>query len=182
MIKIDSTVQLSFIFPAERSLAYEYYSDMHRVVAHLEHIDLVDSGSDHHYRMFYSTVELGTYHIRVYLDVRMDLSGRDEVLRIIPIKREPRIETRVSLKATTTRGYYSSEARFYDLGEETRVEYMFKLRARPPRPKAMRFMPRRMVDKIAQNITDHRVKEIAQGFIDRSIDAFPLWLAERAVV
>jgi hypothetical protein len=42
-------------------------------------------------------------------------------------------------------------------------------------------MPGKMVDKIAQNITNHRVKEIANSFIDSSIDQFPLWLAETAV-
>ena len=42
-------------------------------------------------------------------------------------------------------------------------------------------MPGKMVDKIAQNITNHRIKEIADAFIDNSIDNFPIWLAETAV-
>jgi hypothetical protein len=179
MIRIDSRVKFSFMFPAERALAYEYYSDMGRVVQHLKHMELVDSGPDETHRMYYNTVELGTYHIHVFLDVRMDLSGGDQLMRILPAKREPAVKTTVSLNATTTRGYYSAEARFFDFGEETRIEYDLKLRARPPRPKGMRLMPGRMVDKIARNITNHRMKEIAKGFIDDSVDAFPLWLDEK---
>lgn len=180
MIRIDSTVKFSFMFPAERALVYEYYSDMGRMIQHLKHMELVDSGQDQTFRMYYNTVELGTYHIHVYLDVRVDKSEADQILRILPTKREPVVKTNVTLNATTTRGYYTGEARFFDFGEETRIEYELKLRARPPRPKGMRFMPRSMVDKIAKNITNHRMKEIANDFVDGSIDAFPLWLAERA--
>jgi len=182
MIKIDSTVEISFLFPAERAVAYQYYSDMKNMVNHLKYIELVDAGGDQAYRMYYNTVELGTYHIHVYWDVRLDLSGGDHLLRILPIKNNPPIKTEVSLNSTTTRGYYSSEARFFDLGEETRVEYTLKLRARPPRPKGMRLMPKKIVDNIAKNITNHRVKEIADSFIDSSIDGFPLWMAERSKV
>jgi hypothetical protein len=180
MIKIDSTVKFSFLFPAERTVAYEYYSDIGRLVSHLKHIDLVDSAADGIHRLYYNTVELGTYHIHVYLDVRLELHPADHRIRILPIKRENPVKTEVSLNATTTYGYYSSEAQFHCLGNETRIEYMFKLRARPPRPKAMRLMPRRMVDRIARDITNHRVKEIANSFVHESIDAFPLWLAERS--
>lgn len=179
MIKIDSTVNFSFLFPAERAVAYEYYSDIRRLVSYLKHMALVESGSNDIYRLYYNTVELGTYHIHVYLDVRLELCPEAYQIRLLPIKSENPVKTEVSLNATTTYGYYSSEAHFHSLGNETRIEYLFKLRARPPRPKAMRFMPRRMVDRIAQDITNHRVKEIANSFVDDSIDAFPLWLAEQ---
>ena len=52
---------------------------------------------------------------------------------------------------------------------------MLKMLATPPRPRGMRFMPSKMVDKIANNITNHRMREIAEYFIESSIADFPRW-------
>ena len=172
------------MFPADRATTFAYYSDMHRLVKHLKYIELVDPeerNSDHEFRLYYSTVELGSYHIHVYSDVRLDVNGSQHIIRLVPIKNLPPIKTKVTISSTTSRGYYSSEARFIEAGEQTRVEYTLSMKAKPPRPKGMRFMPGRMVDKIAQNITNHRIKEIAEEFIASSIDAFPEWMAETAV-
>lgn len=179
MIKIDSAVKFSFLFPADRQTAFHYYSDLYRLVSHLKYISITDAGPDQEYRLYYNTVELGTYHIHVYADVRMVINPADFSIKLLPIKRDPPVETAVTLSATTTRGYYTSQAFFHEAGEETRIEYQLTMRARPPRPKGMRFMPKRMVDKIAQNITNSRVKEIAQYFIQSSVDAFPTWRQER---
>lgn len=172
------------MFPADCATTFSYYSDMHLLVQHLKYIELVDSesnGSDYEYRLYYNTVELGTYHIHVYCDVRMDVSRPQYVIHLLPVENLPPIKTKVTLNSTTARGYYSSEAHFFEAGDYTRVEYTLSMKAHPPRPKGMRFMPSSMVDKIAQNITDHRIKEIADEFIASSIDAFPEWLAETAV-
>lgn len=182
MIKIDSQVQFSFMFPADIATTFAYYSNMQRLAQHLKYIELVDSEpeAENEYRIYYNTVELGSYHIHVYCDLRMELDG-GEMIRLVPVENLPPIKTKVTLNATTARGYYASEARFYPAGDYTRVEYSLSLHANPPRPKGMRFMPGKMVDKIAQNITNHRVKEIANAFIDSSIDHFPIWQAETAV-
>ena len=182
MINIDSTVQFSFMFPADIATTYAYYSNMQRLVEHLKYIELVDSEpeAENEFRIYYNTTELGSYHIHVYCDVRMELDG-GEIIRIVPVENLPPIKTKVTLNSTTARGHYASEARFSPVGDYTRVEYSLSLQAQPPRPKGMRFMPSKMVDTIAQNITSHRIKEIADAFIDSSIDQFPIWLAETAV-
>lgn len=182
MIKIDSTVQFSFMFPADIATTFAYYSDMQRLVQHLKYIKLVDSEpeAENAFRLYYNTVELGSYHIHVYCDVRMELEGQ-EIIRIVPVEHLPPIKTKVTFNATTARGYYASEARFLPAGDHTRVEYTLSLQAQPPRPRGMRFMPGKIVDTIAQNITTHRVKEVADSFIVSSIDQFPIWLAETAV-
>lgn len=182
MIKIDSTVQFSFMFPANIATTFAYYSDMQRLAQHLKYMELVDSEpeAENEYRIYYNTVELGTYYIHVYCDIRMELDGGN-IIRLMPIENPPPIKTKVTLNATTARGYYTSEARFFPVDDHTRVEYSLSLQASPPRPKGMRFMPGKMVDKIAQNITTYRIKEIADAFIDNSIDSFPIWLAETAV-
>lgn len=170
------------MFPADIATTFAYYSDMQRLAQHLKYIELVDSEpeTENDYRLYYNTIELGSYHIHVYCDVRMELEP-DTTIRILPIENLPAINTNVTLNATTARGRYSSEARFLPAGDHTRVEYTLSLQARPPRPKGMRFMPGKMVDKIAKNITTHRIKEIAEAFIDSSVDEFPIWLAETAV-
>ena len=177
MIKIAAKARFSFMFPADRKTTFEFYSDMSRMADYLMHIDLVSTQQD--YRLYYNTVELGTYHIHVYCDVRMDLFPDEYTMFIVPVENLPAIETEVTFNATTTRGLYSSESFFYEEGDETRVEYTLTLEAMPPRPKGMRFMPGKMVDKIANNITNHRMREIDENFIESSIADFPRWQAER---
>lgn len=179
MINVSGSAHLTFTFPADRITTYNYYSDMTRLVQHLQYIELVRSDPDYQYRMYYNTVELGTYHIHVFCDVRMDLVSGHHIIRIVPVENLPAIETKVTVNSTTIRGYYSSEAYFYDEGDETRVEYTLRLEAKPPRPMGMRFMPQSMVDKVAKNITTRRIREIAENFISSSIGAFPEWLEQK---
>jgi hypothetical protein len=168
------------MFPAKRPVAYSYFSDMHRLVDHLKHIDLVSCEQDSAgaFRLYYHTVELGTYHIHVYCDARLELSSNRHIMRIVPCQNLPPIETRVGLNSTATRGFYSSEAHFHDAGDQTCIEYKLKMEARAPRPKGLRFMPGRMVNGIAHSITTHRMQEIAENFVESSLAAFPEWLAQ----
>jgi hypothetical protein len=178
MIKIAAKARFSFIFPADRKTTCAFYSNMHRLVNYLKYIELTENQSEYQFRLYYNTVELGTYHIHVYCDVRMDIVAGAHTIRMVSVENLPPIETAVTINATTPRGYFSSEAKFHDEGDQqTRVEYMFTLNAKPPRPKGMRFMPRKMVDKIANNITNHRMREIAEYFIESSIADFALWQA-----
>lgn len=180
MIHINSAVKLSFMFPADRYTAYAYYSSMERLVSHLKHITVVRSDPvKQEYRMYYNTVELGAYHIHVYCDVRMELENGQELICLVSTENEPPIETAVTFTSTTTRGYYSSEARFFEIDDDqTRIEYTLRMKATPPRPMGLKFMPTRVVDAIAQNITTNRVREIAENFIASSLESFPLWLAQ----
>jgi len=182
MIKIAAKARFSFLFPADRKTTFEFYSDMNRMANYLHHIELVNSQSESEYRLYYNTVELGTYHIHVYCDVRLDIQSDDYIVRIASVENLPPIETNVTINATTTRGFYSSEAFFHEEGDETLVEYTLALQAKPPRPKGMRFMPRKMVDKIANNITNHRMREIAEYFIESSIADFPRWQTDDNLV
>lgn len=179
-ITISSGATIALMFPAKRPIAYSYFSDMRRLVDHLKHIALVTCEQDSAgaFRLHYHTVELGTYQIHVYCDARLELFGNRRIMRIVPCENLPPIETRVGLNSTTTRGFYSSEALFYDAGDQTRIEYKLKMEARAPRPKGLRFMPGRMVNAIAHNITTHRMQEIAENFVESSLAAFPEWLAQ----
>ena len=47
-----------------------------------------------------------------------------------------------------------------------------------PTPTALRFVPGMMVNRIAKSITSMRIREITEGFVERSVSAFPYWLDE----
>jgi hypothetical protein len=42
----------------------------------------------------------------------------------------------------------------------------------------LRFMPGMMVRRIANSITKMRIGEVVEGFVERSVAAFPHWLDE----
>ncbi len=182
MIKIASSVKIAFMFPANRDTAFAYYSDIPRLVEHLKHIDLVPTENlvENEYRLWYHTVELGRYHIHVYCDIRVELDDKNHRILLLPIQSYPPVPTKVTVNSTSTRGYYSSEGFFIAAGpDSTRIEYTLKLQASPPKPKGMRLVPGKIVDSVAQNITTSRMKEIADGFIESSVQGFPLWRDEQ---
>lgn len=177
MIKIASTVKLSYMFPADWETAFTYYSSIPRLVEHLQYIDLVpiETLADDEFRLCYHTVELGRYHIHVYCDIRVELDKENHTIRLLPVNNFPSVETNVTINSTSTRGYYSSEGVFTAAGDETRIDYVLQMKANPPRPKGMRLIPGKLVDTVAHNITTNRMKEIAEGFITSSVQAFPEW-------
>ncbi|MCA9934139.1 MAG: hypothetical protein KC415_09460, partial [Anaerolineales bacterium] len=106
MIKIASSVKISFNFPANWETAFQYYSDIPRLVTHLPHIRLVpmETAAENEYRLWYNTVELGRYHIHVYCDVCVELDWEQRIIRLLPIQNFPAIPTKVTVNATSTRG------------------------------------------------------------------------------
>ncbi len=183
MIKIASSVKIAFMFPADWETAFTYYSDIPRLVAHLPHIDLVPTENlvEGEYRLWYHTVELGRYHIHVYCDIRVELDRKKRKIILHPVQSFPPVPTKVTVNSTSTRGYYSSVGHFIAAGpDSTRIEYVLKMKASPPKPKGMRIVPGKIVDSVAHSVTTNRMKEIADGFIESSIQEFPLWRNEYA--
>lgn len=179
MLKINGTARLSFTFPADCKTTFIYFSDMHRLVSHLRYIDLVAEYPDQQYRLYYQSSELNAYSIHVLCDVAIDISNKYNSIRVYPVERPEPTENRATMQSTYGLGFYSSEAHFFDVGgDQTRIEYKLTLHADLPRPSSMRLMPHRVVDKIAQGITNKRIREIAEGFITDSIAAFPVWRSQ----
>jgi hypothetical protein len=180
MLNVAGSANLSFVFPARRPIAYAFYSDMHRLVSYLPHIDLLHEDSDFEYRMHYQSTELGTYHLSIFCDVRMELPPGNRVIRLVSVENLPPIETKLTVNSTTGRGFFSSEASFHDEGKEaTRIDYKLRLGANLPRPLGMRFMPGRVVDNIANGITNRRLREIVEGFLDNSLADFQVWQVQQ---
>lgn len=178
MIKVAGSTQRAFTFPAELPVAFTYYSDIGRLLSYLPHIFLVQAFKFDQFRMLYSTTELGIYHIHIFCDLQLRLDERERVLKIEPLNNIPPVKAAAGAKSATTQGVYSSKSVFYPAGAETTIEYSLQLRADLPTPVGLRFMPGSVVNHVARNITRRRIREIAEGFIERSIDAFPYWLVE----
>lgn len=175
-MKLAGTTRLSFNFPAQRPLAIAYYRNLSRLVAFLPHISLVKAYTPDHFRMLYSANEFGAYDIRVLCDV--EISVADNMVRLRPSDARPRIKSRRGLYTTTGKGVYASDSIFHERGDETLIEFALQLKADLPTPTSMRMMPGRMADKLANSIAERRIHEIAAGFIERSIESFPGWLAK----
>lgn len=179
MLKINGSARLSFTFPADRQTTFIYFSDMARLTSHLRYIEIDASFPDNRYRLRYDSSELNAYDIHVVCDVVLDATDRYNTIYVHPVQGSIPVEAKATMSATFGQGFYSSEANFYDVeGDQTRIEYKLSLHAELPRPSSMRLMPGRVVDKIAQGITNKRIREIAEGFITDSIAAFPVWRSQ----
>jgi hypothetical protein len=176
MLKVAGSAKLSFVFPARKPIAYAFYSNMDRLVSYLPHIEMVHEETDYEYRMLYQSTELGTYHLSIYCDVRMELPPGNRLIQLVSVENLPPVETVLTVNSTTGRGFFSSEATFHEVGpDETRIDFQMNLGANLPRPLGMRFMPGRVVDNVANGITNRRLREIVQGFLDSSLADFPFW-------
>jgi hypothetical protein len=177
MINVTGSIKRAFLFPADSSTALAYYGDLSRIATFLPHITLVKSYSHNQVRLHYKTVELGTYTISIFCDLQSIADKDESILYVKPLKTSAPAPAQATLNTTSGHGYFTSQTNFYTLGEQTRVEYSLQLQANLLRPLGLRLMPGRVVNRIVQSITDGRTHEIADGFIERSITAFPLWLA-----
>ena len=177
MIRVAGSVHRSFVFPAELPLAYAYYADIGRVLSYLPHICLARTYGPERLRMLYHSTELGLYRIRIFADVQTHLEDGG-VLHVRPLDSLPPIQPEAGVHSTTAQGFFASQSIFHEMGNQTRIEYKLQLRADLPTPLGLRVMPGLVVGGIARSITNMRIREIIEGFIDRSIDAFPHWLDE----
>ena len=184
MINITGSIKRAFVFPAIPKVALTYYSDLSRVAEFLPHISLVHAYNQNQIRMLYATVELGAYTIQIYSDLESSVDCEKKLLQVYPVKIETAapIEPETSARHSTGSGLFAIDTQFFDLGSQTRLEYTIRLKAELERPLGMRLMPKRVVKRIAQSITDERVREIADGFIKKSVEAFPAWEANYQLV
>ena len=122
--------------------------------------------------MLYSTIELGIYRVRIYCNLQTDLDHEKMVLRVIPLEDAPTVKNKISMYSLTAQGVYSSESTFKPYHDQTEIVYQINLKAELPIPFAIRFMPKKLLNEIAQGITQRRITEIADGFIQRSLGAY----------
>jgi hypothetical protein len=180
MIRLAGAVSLTFTFPAPRNLAYEYYSDFPTILPLLPHIEIVKAYDKYHYRLLYASSEFGGYRMHIYCDIRAIIEGGQHMMRILPEESLPPVEAKAGVNSSSARGYFSSRALFFEIEEGTQIEYEFQLESDLPRPVGMRLMPSRVVNGIARQVAKTRMREIAEGFVQRSAECFPSWREHRA--
>lgn len=180
MITLNGTVQRHFYFPADPLTTMVYFSDLDRATFHLPHITLVETYTDNRVRIRYQTVEIGAYTINIYCDLELTVDVANKLIRVDPLAGCTPVEGDATLNATTGYGFYTSTARLTPAEDDgTTIDYRFQFQSKLQRPRGLRMMPRRIVDRIAQSISLGRVEEIADGFMESAIEAFPDWLAKQ---
>lgn len=174
MITITGSVQRSFAFPGRRETAFDYYADIRRTLNMLPHISIVRQYGADRFRMMYATTELGVYRVRMLCDIQAALDREAWTLRIQPMPDPPPVASEVGIYSLTGQGFFASQSLFRNNGESTQVEYRFHLNAELPVPVGIRFMPEPVLNGIASSITQWRIDEIVDGFIQRSLDSYRL--------
>ena len=175
MIKLNGTVQKEFSFPADPLTTFSFFSDLNRVVHYLPHIELVEVYGANQLRVLYSHVELGAYTISAVSDLVCTHDIDNLTIFVKPLKDKPPVEGEATLNTTTGYGYFASAAYLAAEGDHTHIEFHLRIVANLPRPRGMRMMPGRVVNRIAGVMSDSRVSEIADGFMCNAAQAYAAW-------
>lgn len=176
MITLDGKIRRKFFFPADPETTLRYFSDLSRVIFHLPHITLLDTYGNNEIRIRYQTVELGAYTINIVCDLESTVNEDELQISIRPLNGKAVVASEASLNATSGYGFYSSDARMTADGEGTAIDYQLHFKAELPRPRGLRMMPKRVVNRIAEGISEGRIEEIAEGFMANALEAFAEWL------
>ena len=172
MIEVVGSSRRSFVFPATLPIAYAYYADVGRLLGYLPHIGLVRTYGPDQFRLRYSSIEMGAYHVSIYADVQTTLEDGWAV-RILPLSHPAPVQARAETRSCVAQGAFSSHSVFHAQGDQTRIEYSLQLRANLPKPLSLRLVPDTMLNRISREITQLHIHEITEGFIEQSIKAFP---------
>ncbi|RME51163.1 MAG: hypothetical protein D6796_01550 [Caldilineae bacterium] len=178
MIHVAGSAHRSFTFPADLPTTFAYYSDLGYILHFLPNIYVTRTYDANQFRVCYSATELGVYQVDIFCDLQATLDTDEYALRLGPLNGVSPHPTRRGIHSTAAAGTFASESLFFPDGDQTRIDYRLELRADLPTPLGLRFMPGKIINGIASSITHHRIEEIADGFIKRSIQAFPDWLGE----
>ncbi len=180
MIRVSGTSRRDFIFPTDVKKSLAFFSDIDRVISCLSHIKIVERFADNEVRIQYNTRELGTYEIYIYSDLWIESDTKENILYVRTTDNHTSVTPEKSFNSCSNHGIFRSTSRFMPFGGHTRVIYEIELHADLPTPLGLRFVPSRVLNKIALSITNGRIDEIISGFISQSIAALPLFLAEQA--
>ena len=179
MIKLNGAAQREFQFAADTTTAMQYFGVLNQMIQHLPHIEILEEYSLNQVRVCYSTLELGAYTINVITDLECQIDRDNLSILIRPLKGKEPVKGEASLNSTIGYGYFTSVAYLEDCGDETGIDFRLKMAANLPRPRGLRMMPGRVVNRIASSISQGRVNEIMDGFMTNALESFPIWLEKK---
>jgi hypothetical protein len=169
-IHIYGAVQRTFIYPARIETAFAHYLDPYRLFRWLKHVGLVQDYGENRFRVLYHTTEMGVYGVSLYCDIEVITDLETRTIRVQPFEGQARVPAHASMQNLTAQGTFFSESIFHDGGDETSIDYHLSLDASMPVPLAAQVLiPKSVLGKIAQSIAMHRMDEIANEFIRRSL-------------
>ncbi len=172
MITIAGSAHRQFSFPADLRSATQYYRDFDTILTYLPHIHLITRYDSNQFRALYETIELGIYHVRIYCDLQVHFDEGMQTLHVTPLYGPPPVKQSVTVKSLVAQGYFNSQSIFHTPGDRTRIDYRLQLKARLPKPLGLSLIPDAVMNQIATSITEWRIHEIAEGFIERSITEY----------
>jgi len=179
MIKLNGAAQREFKFASDVTTAMQYFGVLSQVIEYLPHIDLVQTYGPNEVRVRYSTLELGAYTINIITDLQCQVDEETLSIVIRPLKGKDPVKSEASLNSTIGYGYFTSAAFLSKCEEGTLIDFRLKMMANLPRPRGLRMMPGRVVNRIAGSLSQGRVNEIMDGFMANAIGAFPAWMADQ---
>ena len=180
MITISGATKLTFTLPTDIDTAFAYFMDLRRVIGFLPRIEFVKAFDENFMRMCYVSRELNAYDIKIFCDALTEIDAANYTIRIHPKIGPKPAKSKASFNAASTQGVYKSESFFFPEGEHTRLEYHITLMADLPKPWALKMVPDAIMNSVAGSISRHRIHEIANGFIDRSLADLPRWIEENS--
>lgn len=179
MITIFGQTQMTFTLPTDVTTAFNFYQDVNRILPYLPRIQLVQAHSEQHLRVCYVSRELNAYDVTIYCDVQTEVDPQNYTIRLASQTAGLPVAAKSSFHATSAYGRYNSTSVFYPEGDQTRLEYHLELAAELPKPWAIKFVPDSIMNAIAQSITNHRIHEIAHGFITQSMADIAAWALQQ---
>ena len=182
MIKLNGAAQREFQFASDVNTVMQYFGGLSRMVHYLPHLELLEEYSPTEVRVQYTSLELGAYAINIITDLECLVDADNLTIILRPLKGKAPVKGEAKLNSTIGYGYFTSAAYLENSGSGTLIDFRLKMAANLPRPRGLRMMPGRVVNRIASSISQGRVNEIIDGFMADAIDSFPAWLAEQETV
>jgi hypothetical protein len=173
MIKIAASTQRAYHFPGNTLSCFAYFSRYEQVFNYLPHISIDRIYDQNHYRLSYQTTEMGIYRVLIFCDILVQANEEKHILTIRPmVNGSPPVQSNAGLYHLTGQGLYSSTSTFHGDDSQTDIDFSLQLEATLPIPRGLKLMPDGLLSSIASDITQWRIREIADGFMHRSILAY----------
>jgi hypothetical protein len=183
MISISGHVQRLFDFPASPESAFSFFQNFRRVIDMLPKIEFVTwhpfQQNRNACRVCYHSIEMGLYSVDIFCDLYTEIEPGNHILHVKPLTAGIElVAARTDWYSLTGSGTFSSTSKFIPNQHHTTIDYSLNLQADIPIPPGLRLVPRGVLSGIASSIVRRRIEEIAEGFINRSIQTYDSLIPE----
>lgn len=174
-IEVFGSAERSFLFPAPRPIAYEFYSSLPRIIPFLPRIVLLQEGDDEIYRVAYRSRELSVYDVDIPCDLQISTAAGPELLRIqhTDTQRFPKVISHATMRSCRAMGRFQIESRFLEAADDqTMINYRLMLSSTLPKPLGLLLVPSHVMSGVVERIVQIRINEIVDHFVANSVAAF----------